>query len=156
MEVTCWRNFIHSWRSRRCHSWRRCAPHCLPIFSKWRIRFKKYRAGGMTCAAWLSLPINYYSVSVLIFVEYKASFMSALQAVFSLLVGILSDTEYLCPTLGMFCAGIVVPPPPISLMIMDNLVLGVLIAEVVRRVYGRTTDPQCLRDLSNVFHQPLW
>ena len=25
--VTCWMNFIHSWRSWRCHSWSRCSPH---------------------------------------------------------------------------------------------------------------------------------
>ena len=28
--VTCWRNFIHSWRSSRCHSWSRCGPHFPP------------------------------------------------------------------------------------------------------------------------------
>ena len=49
--VTRWRNFIHSWRSWRCHSWSRCSPRHLPLFSKWCIRFKKYCAGGMIFAA---------------------------------------------------------------------------------------------------------
>ena len=28
--VICWRNFIHSWRSWRCHSWGLCGPHFFP------------------------------------------------------------------------------------------------------------------------------
>ena len=79
--VTCWRNFIHGWRSWRCHSWSRCGPHPPPLFSKWRSRFKKYFAGGMTCAVWLIFPINDSSVSVLIFVQDNASFMSFVQSI---------------------------------------------------------------------------
>ena len=79
--VTCWRNFIHSWRSIWCRSWSRCIPHCLLLFSKWCSRFKRCCSGGMTWAALFSLPINDYSVSVLIFVEATASFMSVVQAV---------------------------------------------------------------------------
>ena len=29
--VTCWRNFIHSWRSSRFHSWIHCGPHSPPL-----------------------------------------------------------------------------------------------------------------------------
>ena len=79
--VTCWRNFIHSWRSWKCHSWSCCGPHYLPILSKWRSRFKKYCNGGMSCDACLSFPINNFSVSVLIFVYANASFISVVQAV---------------------------------------------------------------------------
>ena len=68
--VTCWRNFIHS-----------CGTHFSPLFSKWRSQFRKYRAGGMICAAWLIFLINDSSVSVLIFVEANAYFMSVFQAV---------------------------------------------------------------------------
>ena len=49
--VTCWRNFIHSWRYWQCHSWSRWGPHCFPLLSKWFSRFKKYRAGRITCDA---------------------------------------------------------------------------------------------------------
>ena len=55
----------------------------------------------MTCAAWLIFPINDFSVSVLIFVEANASFMSLVNAVFSLQVGIPSESECLCPNLGI-------------------------------------------------------
>ena len=79
--VTCLRNFIHSWRSWRCHSWILCGPHFFPLISKWRSRFKKYRAGGMTCAALLSFPMNDSRVSVLIFLEPNASLMSFVQDV---------------------------------------------------------------------------
>ena len=79
--VTCWRNFIHSWRFWRCHGWSRCGPHFLPLFSKWLSWLNKYRAGGMTCDAWFSFQINNYSVSVLIFVEANDSFMSLVQTV---------------------------------------------------------------------------
>ena len=79
--VTCWRYFIHSYRSWRCHSWSRFGPHYLPLFSKWLSWLKKYYAGGMTCTAWSSFPINDSSVSVLIFVESNASFMSLVQAI---------------------------------------------------------------------------
>ena len=78
---TCWRNFIHSWRSWRCHGWRLCGTHIFPLFNSWRIQFKKYFSGGVTCAMWLSLPINYSSVSVLIFVESNAPLMPLTQAV---------------------------------------------------------------------------
>ena len=79
--VTCWRNFIQSWIYSQCHSRSRCGTHFFPLFSKWCSRFKKYCAGGMKCDAWLSFPINNYSVSVLIFVEADASFMSVVQSV---------------------------------------------------------------------------
>ena len=79
--VTCWSNFIHSWRSWRCHSWSLCGPHFFPLFSEWRSRFKKFRSGGMTCASLLRFPINYSNVSVLIFVEANSFFMSFVQAV---------------------------------------------------------------------------
>ena len=49
--VTCWRSFIHSRRSSRRHSWSRYGLLSPPIFSNWRSQFKKYRAGGMKCAA---------------------------------------------------------------------------------------------------------
>ena len=49
--VKCWRSFIHSWISRRCHSWSHYGPHFPPLFSKWRSQFKKYHNGGMTRAA---------------------------------------------------------------------------------------------------------
>ena len=75
------RNFIHSWRYWRCHSWSLCGPHFPPLFSKWRSRFKKYRAGGMKCAAWLSFLNNDSRVSVLIFVEVNDYFLSFVQAI---------------------------------------------------------------------------
>ena len=34
--VTCLRNFIHSWRSWRCHSWSLCGHHFFPLISKLR------------------------------------------------------------------------------------------------------------------------
>ena len=55
----------------------------FPIFNRWRSCFNKYRAGGMACAAWSILPINNYSVSVLIFVEDNESFMLLTQVVCS-------------------------------------------------------------------------
>ena len=30
--VTCWRNFIHSWRSWKCHSWSLCGTHLPPFY----------------------------------------------------------------------------------------------------------------------------
>ena len=74
----------------------------------------------------------------------------------SLLVGILSYSECLCPTIGISCAWLVVPPPSASLRILDHLVSGVLMDVVVRIVYGWPIDLHFLRDLSNVFHQSLW
>ena len=74
--VTCWKSFIHSWRSWRCHSWSLFGTNFFPLGSKWRSQFKKYRAGGITFAACLSFPINDSRVSVLIFVEANASLMS--------------------------------------------------------------------------------
>ena len=46
----------------------------------------------------------------------------------SLLVGILSDSECLCPTLDMFCAWLFVLPLSVSLRRVDNPVSGVLMA----------------------------
>ena len=84
----------------------------------------------------MSSPINNSSVSVLIFVEDNASFVSVVQAIFSLLVGITSESECLCPTLDMFCDRLDVTPPPASLRIVDHLVSGVLMAVAVGIVYG--------------------
>ena len=56
--VTRWRNLIHSWRYWQCYIWSCCGPHSLPLFSKWRSWFNKYRAGGMKCAALLNFTIN--------------------------------------------------------------------------------------------------
>ena len=53
-----------------------------------------------------------------------------------LLVGILSDSEFLCPTLGLFCGRLVVPPQSVSLRKVDHLISGVLMVVVVGRVYG--------------------
>ena len=133
--VTRWKNFIHSWRFWQCHSWSNCGDHCLTLFNKWRSRFKKYRYGGMTCALWLSFPINYSSVSVLTFVEANASLCQWYRLFVSILLGILSDSECLCPTLGMFGAQLVFPPPPVSLKRVDHLISGVLMAVVVGRLY---------------------
>ena len=74
----------------------------------------------------------------------------------SILVGIPSESECLCPTLGMSSSGIVVPTLPVSLRTVDSLVSGVLMAVAVGRVYGWPIEPQFLRDLSNVHHRPLW
>ena len=73
----------------------------------------------------------------------------------SLLVGIISDSDCLCPTLGIFFDFIVVPPTPVYLRRVEHLVSGVLISVVVRRVYGRPIEMKFLRNLSNVCHQPL-
>ena len=54
----------------------------------------------------------------------------------SILVGIILETEFLCSTLGMFCARIVLPIPLVSFWRVDSLVLGVMMAIVVGRVYG--------------------
>ena len=74
----------------------------------------------------------------------------------SILMVILSESECLCPTLGMSCAQLVVPPPLVSLSGSDRLILGVLMAVVVRIVYGWPIEPYFLRDLSNVCYQLLW
>ena len=79
--VTRWRNFTHSWRSWQFHSWSRWGLHCFPLFSKRSICIKNYCYSGMKCAAWLIFQINNSSVSILIFVEVNASFMSVVQAV---------------------------------------------------------------------------
>ena len=137
--VICWKNFIHSWRSSLCHSWSHCVPHCFPPLSKWCSRFKKYCAGRVICAAWFSFPINDFSVSVLTFVEDNASFMSVVH--FSLLVEIPSESECLCPTLGMSCARIVVPLLAFYLRRVDGLVSGVMMDVVVGIVYGWPIEP---------------
>ena len=54
----------------------------------------------------------------------------------SLLVGIPSESECFCTTIGMSCAQLVVPPPPVSLRRVDRLVSVVLMAVVVGIVYG--------------------
>ena len=132
--VTCWRDFIRSWRSSRYHSWNRCGPHSS-LFSKWRSQFNKYRSGVMTCAARLSFPINDSSVSVLILLKLMPLLCQWSRFFVSLLVGILSYSECLCPILVILCSLLVVPPPPVSLRRVDRLVSGVLVAVSVRRVY---------------------
>ena len=82
--------------------------------------------------------------------------MSLVQAVFSLQVGIPSESEFLCPTLGMSCGRLVVSPPTVSFRMVDRLVSGVLVAVVVRIVYGLPIELHFLRDLSSFFHLPLW
>ena len=79
--VTRWSNFIHRCRSWRCHSWSCCRPYRFPLFGKLCSRFKKYHFGKMTCATWLSFPINDSSVYFLIFAEDNASFISVAQSV---------------------------------------------------------------------------
>ena len=74
----------------------------------------------------------------------------------SLQLGISSESECLCPTLGMSCARLVVPPPPVSLRRVDCLIAGFLMAIVVGIVYGWPIEPHFLRDISSVRHQPLW
>ena len=69
----------------------------------------------------------------------------------SLLVGISSESECLCPNLGMSFA-----PLPVSLRIVDSLVSGVRMAVVVIIVYGWPIEPHFLRNLSSVFPRPLW
>ena len=102
--VTRWRTLIHSWVSWRFHGWRRCGPHIFPLFNRWRSRFKKYCAGGMTCAAWLIFPINYSSVSVLIFAEANESLMSLNQAVcFSFGRNTLKEWMFMSHPRQVFC-----------------------------------------------------
>ena len=74
----------------------------------------------------------------------------------SLQLGIHSDSECLCPNLGMYCAWMVVPPPPVSLRIVDRLISGVLMAAVVGIVYGWPKEPRFLCDPSSVHHRHLW
>ena len=74
----------------------------------------------------------------------------------SLQVGIPSESESFCPTLGMPCAQLVVPPPPVSLNIVDNLLSGGLMAVVVVIVYGWTIEPHFLSKISSVRHLLLW
>ena len=54
----------------------------------------------------------------------------------SILLGIPSESECLCPTIGVSCDQLVVLPPPVPLRIVDLLVSGVLMAVVVVIVYG--------------------
>ena len=82
--------------------------------------------------------------------------MSLHQDFFPLLVGIPSESECLCTTLGMSCDRLVVPTPSVSLRRLDRLVSGVLMAVVVRIVYEWPTEPHFFRDLSNVCHWLLW
>ena len=74
----------------------------------------------------------------------------------SLQLGIPSESECLCPNLCMSCAQLIVPPPPVSLRRVNRLVSGVLMAVVVKIVYGWPIEPSFLRDLSSVRHLPLW
>ena len=150
--VTCWRSIIHSWRYIQCHSWSCCGPNSPPIFSKCCSRFKKCRSGGMTCAELLSFPIKYSSVSILILLKLMSLLYQWSRLIFSLLVGIPSESECLCLTLGMFCYWIVVPPPPVYLKRVDHLISVVPMDVVAVRVYGLPIDPHFLRDLSNVCH----
>ena len=72
-----------------------------------------------------------------------------------LLVGILSESECLCPNLGMYSDCLAVPPLTVSLRRVNHIVSGVLMTVVVVRVYVWPTDMHCLRDLSNICHRPL-
>ena len=74
----------------------------------------------------------------------------------SLQVGITSDSECLCTTLGMFCDRLVVPTLSFSLSRVDHLVSGVLMAVMVGRVYGWPIEPPFLRNLSSGHHRQLW
>ena len=74
----------------------------------------------------------------------------------SLLLGIPSESECLCPTLGMSCGWLVVPPPSVSLRRVDRLISGVMMAVVVGIVYEWQIEPHFLRYLSNVCNRPLW
>ena len=80
--------------------------------------------------------MNDSSVSVLIFFKLRPLLCHWSRLFVFLQVGIHSESECLCPTLGMFCARLVVPPLPVSLRRVDRLVSGVLMAVVVRIVYG--------------------
>ena len=82
-----------------------------PLFSKWRSRFNKYHAGGMTCAARLSFPINDSSESVLIVLKVTPLLCQCYRLFVSLLVGIPSESECLCPILGIVCDQLVPHPP---------------------------------------------
>ena len=84
----------------------------------------------------IELPNHESSVSIIIFVEANASFMSVAQAFVSILVGVITGSECLCPTLGMFCAQLVFPPPQLYLRILDHLISGVLMAVLFRIVHG--------------------
>ena len=53
-----------------------------------------------------------------------------------ILLGLLLDNEFICPSLDIFFAILVVPPPPVSLRRVDHLVSGVLVAVVVGIAYG--------------------
>ena len=74
----------------------------------------------------------------------------------SLQLVIPSDSECLCTTLGMSFTWLFPPPLSVSLRRVDCLVSGVLMAVVVRIVYGWPIEPHFLSDLSNVHHQPVW
>ena len=161
--VTCWRSFIHNWRSSWCHSWSHCDPH-PPLssvsgvsgLSKWRIRFKKYFAVRMTCAAWLIFTINDSSVSVLIFVEDNASFMSLTQDVcFYSGRNTLREWVFMYHPSNVLCSSSC-PYPTSFLKEGGHFVSGVLMAVVVGIVYGWPIEPHFLRDISNVGNQLLW
>ena len=74
----------------------------------------------------------------------------------SILVRIPSESECLCPTLGMSCARLVFSTPPVSLNRVDRLVSVVLMAVVAGTVYRWPIEPYFLHNLSNVFHRSLW
>ena len=139
--VTCRSSFIHSWIYSICRSWSRCGPHFPPIFSKCYSRFKKYRACRITCAAWLSFPINDSSFLSNFLLKLMPLLCQWSRLFVSVLIGMPSESECLCSTLGMFCARIVVLPPPVFLRIVDRLISGVLMALVVRIVYGWPKEP---------------
>ena len=71
----------------------------------------------------------------------------------SLLVVIPSESECLCPTIGIFFGRLVVPTPPFSLRLLDCIVSGVLMAVVVGK--DDQSSRTFLRVLFNVCHQPL-
>ena len=71
----------------------------------------------------------------------------------SLLIWISSDSECLCLTLGISCAWIVVPPPPVSLRRVDCLVSGFLMS--AERFHG--VQPGChVSQDARETHVVLW
>ena len=74
----------------------------------------------------------------------------------SIQFGIPSESECLCPNLGMSFAWLVVPPMTVSLRRVDPIVSGVLMAVVVGIVYGLPIHQRFLRYLSSVLNRLVW